>query len=224
MEPGPIPTLTASTPRSMRARHPSAVATLPAISCMSGYRSRTARMVLRTSSECPCDVSIQMASAWASTRASNRAKASAPVPTAAAARNRPKSSLHALGNSIFFIMSLMVMRPRSLKSSSTTRSFSILCTLNCSMASSSVVPTGTVTRFSEVMSSVMGRVGSFSNRTSRLVTMPARVPSGRTMGTPEIRYSAINASASPYLAVRGRVMGSTIIPASLLLTLRTISA
>ena len=36
MEPGPIPTFTQSAPASMRARVPSAVATLPAMSCTSG--------------------------------------------------------------------------------------------------------------------------------------------------------------------------------------------
>jgi hypothetical protein len=37
IEPGPIPTLTASTPASARAIAPSAVATLPATICKSGY-------------------------------------------------------------------------------------------------------------------------------------------------------------------------------------------
>ena len=43
IEPGPIPTLTASAPASIRASAASAVAILPAITCKSGYASFTFR-------------------------------------------------------------------------------------------------------------------------------------------------------------------------------------
>ena len=44
------------------------------------------------------------------------------------------------------------------------------------------------------------------------------------MGTPLMRYSFMRASASPRVALGPKVMGSTIMPASLRFTLRTISA
>ena len=49
----------------------------------------------------------------ASISALARSKASGPVPTAAATRRRPWASLVASGKSIFFWMSLTVMRPES---------------------------------------------------------------------------------------------------------------
>ena len=62
IEPGPIPTLTASTPHSIIAFVPSAVAMLPAITCKSGYFSFTKANVFNTLAECPCAVSITITS------------------------------------------------------------------------------------------------------------------------------------------------------------------
>ena len=59
-------------------------------------------------------------------------------------RRRPSESLQAFGYLIAFWMSLTVIRPFSLKSLSTTRSFSTLALCRISRAWSSVVPTGTV--------------------------------------------------------------------------------
>ena len=53
MLPGPMPTLTASTPRRTSSRAPSSVATLPPTSCTSGKVSRSAAIVLRTPSLWP---------------------------------------------------------------------------------------------------------------------------------------------------------------------------
>ena len=54
--------------------------------------------------------------------------------------------------------------------------------------------------------------------------MPISFPASFTIGTPEILYSRIRSSASWRMAVGGNVIGSTIMPDSLRLTFRTISA
>ena len=62
MLPGPIPTLTASTPASMSARVPSAVATLPAMSSKPVAALRVSRTASSTPPEWPCAVSTTMTS------------------------------------------------------------------------------------------------------------------------------------------------------------------
>ncbi len=65
---------------------------------------------------------------------------------------------------------------------------------------------------------------SVTKRMSRLVRMPtSRLPFS-VIGTPEMWYLLMMASASPTVASGGRVMGSTIMPDSLRLTLSTSSA
>ena len=153
-------------------------------------------------------------STWASTRARARSRYSPEAPTAAATRSLPSSSLQALGYCIIFWMSFTVISPRRLPSSSTTRSFSILCSWRRDFASSRVVPSGTVTRFSLVMRSEIGRSRRVSNRRSRLVRIPTRWPSASVTGTPEILYSAMTSRASSIVWPGRMVTGSTIIPAS----------
>ena len=53
MEPGPMPTFTASIPRSTSALVPSSVATLPPTSCVSGNASLSVSTVSSTPSACP---------------------------------------------------------------------------------------------------------------------------------------------------------------------------
>jgi hypothetical protein len=65
MEPGPMPHLTASTPALMSSRVPSAVATLPAMTCVSGWRRLISRTASTTREECPCAVSMTRQSARA---------------------------------------------------------------------------------------------------------------------------------------------------------------
>ena len=84
-------------------------------------------------------------------------------------------------------MSLTVMSPFRRPSGSTTGSFSILCLWRTERASSSVVPTGTVTRSLAVIRSETGRDVSSSKRRSRFVRMPTSRPSSSVIGTPEIR-------------------------------------
>ena len=62
--------------------------------------------IFYTDNECPCAVSITMASAPAFTNASIRCKVSAVTPTPAATRKRPLESLQAIGLSFAFVMSL----------------------------------------------------------------------------------------------------------------------
>ena len=70
---------------------------------------------------------------------------------------------------------------------STTGSFSILLRWRIASASSSVVPTGAVTRFRLVISAETGCEVSVSKRRSRFVRMPTSTPSSSVIGTPEIR-------------------------------------
>jgi len=88
-------------------------------------------------------------------------------------------------------------------------------------ACSSVVPTGTVTRFSLVMTSEMGRSKRFSKRRSRLVRMPTSLPPLVT-GTPEMRNRLMSSQAAEMGWSGPMVMGSTIMPLSLRLTRSTL--
>ena len=150
-----MPTLTASTPRSISASVASAVATLPAMMSMSLKRRGAASARCRArpaSGRARCRSTST--STWARDQrlgalAACRARCRRPRRSAAG----PSESLHAFGYLIAFWMSLTVMRPLSRKSRSTTRSFSTLCWCRISRASSSVVPTGTVMRFSLVITS-----------------------------------------------------------------------
>ena len=212
-----MPTLTASTPASARARTPPAVATLPAMRSTDGNACRSRAAASITFWECPCALSRTSTSTLAATSASARSRASAAMPTAAPTRRRPSESLHALGYLIAFWMSLTVIRPRRLNCWSTTRSFSTRCRCRMSFACASVVPTGTVMSFSRVITSEMGRWTSPWNRRSRFVSIPTRRPSLRpsaVIGTPEIRYFRINSSACETRASGESVIGLTIIPLS----------
>ena len=59
------------------------------------------------------------------------------------------------------------------------------CSWSSSLARSIVVPGGTVTRFSFVITLEIGREASFTKRRSRFVRMPTALPS-RVIGTPEM--------------------------------------
>ena len=224
IDPGPMPTFTASTPRSTSARAPAVVAMLPPTSWTSGNASRRSATVARTPSACPCAESTTITSTPALISARARTFASAPVPTAAATRNRPCMSLLASGKSRRLKMSLTVIRPLSTPPASTTGSFSILCDARIASASASVVPTGAVTNPSRVIASAMGRSRFDSNWRSRLVMMPIRRPVPSTIGTPEIRKRRISACASRIGRSGPSVIGFMIMPLSLRLTRSTSAA
>ena len=116
------------------------------------------------------------------------------------------------------------MSPISLLLASTTGSFSILLSCRISSASAMEVPSRVVTRFSEVMTSEMGRSLFFSKRRSRLVTIPIRCPASSTIGMPPMLCSFMLAFASRTRASDGSVTGSRIIPLSARFTLRTLRA
>ena len=173
---GPTPTLIASAPASIRASAASPVAMLPAITCTS-WAFFTCRTTSSTPSEWPCAVSTTSASTSASTSAAVRSSASGPTPTAAATRSRPRSSFVASGYASRFEMSLTVMSPFSRPSRSTIGSFSIRCRPRIACASSSVVPTGAVTRPSRVIASATRVVDGTPKRRSRFV----RIPTSRSL-------------------------------------------
>src|SRR5437879_5657452 len=89
IDPGPTPTLIASTPRSARSRAPDSVATFPATSCASGKASRKQATASSTPWLCPWAESTTITSQPASSSAWARARTSGVPPTAAATRSRP---------------------------------------------------------------------------------------------------------------------------------------
>ncbi len=111
-------------------------------------------------------------------------------------------------------MSFTVMRPARRPSSSTTGSFSILWRWRTRSASSSEVPSGTVTSSSPVITSRTARSGSLSNSRSRLVMIPTTRPSSPTTGRPLMEYSSRSAVAFPSDASGPTVIGSRIIALS----------
>ncbi len=120
-------------------------------------------------------------------------------------------------------MSLIVINPFRLKLSSTIGSFSLRAFARIFFASSNVMPSFAVIRFSDVIDSLIFFEKSVSNFKSRFVIMPTSfLPS--VMGTPEILNFAINASASPSVCSGVNEKGSVITPFSERLTLSTSSA
>ncbi|MNR21898.1 hypothetical protein D3C85_1388270 [compost metagenome] len=97
IEPGPIPTLTASAPASARNFAAAPVAMLPTITCKSGYLALTSFNLSTTPLVWPWAVSMVITSTPACTSASTRCNVSAVTPTAAPTRKRPRSSLQAAG-------------------------------------------------------------------------------------------------------------------------------
>ena len=100
-------------------------------------------------------------------------------------------------------------------------SFSILNFLSISCASSSVVPSGAVTRFSLVIAYLIFLEKSVSKRKSLFVMMPLSLPSSSVIGTPLILYLPMSSSASARVCSSDSLNGSIITPCSLLFTLST---
>ena len=215
MEPGPIPTFTASAPASIMAFAAARVARLPPIT---STRSPNSFFTLDTISSTPllwaCAVSTMSTSTPASVSAPARDHESAPVPMPAPTSSLPDASFEESGYCSVFTKSLTVIRPTSLPASSTMGSFSTLLELSRFRASFLDTPLLATTRGMAVITSATVRDMSGSKRMSRLVQMPTRVPSLSTTGRPEIRYRAQRASTSPIVMSGLQVIGSVTIPDS----------
>ena len=179
------------------------------------------RTISSTDAEWPCAVSTTSTSTPASTSASARSERVGADADRGADAQAPCSSFVAFGNSIRFWMSLTVISPLSTPSASTTGSFSILWRCRIASASSSVVPTGAVTRSRDVISAETGCVG---------VRLEAEVAvrqdaDERALGVGDRHAGdvvrAISSSASETSASGGSVTGSTIMPDSERFTLST---
>ena len=109
--PGPVPTLTASAPRSATALAPSKVPTLPITRSTPGKRSRTAPAAFMAPAEWAWAPSTTSASTPARTSSAARSRASPPAPIAAATRSRPSASLQARGWRMRFSRFFTGMRP-----------------------------------------------------------------------------------------------------------------
>ena len=148
-----------------------------------------------TFAECPCAESITITSTFAFTRASTLSRQFAVIPIAAPQRSLPWESFADNGYLICFSISLIVTSPFRLPSASTIGSFSFLAFARIFFASSNVIPSGAVTRPSDVIDSLIFLEKSSSNFKSRFVIIPTSfLPS--VIGTPEIRYFAIRSFAS----------------------------
>ena len=208
IEPGPIPTFTASAPASTRYLAASPVAILPTTQSICGYCFLTCFNTSTTPLECPCAVSTTSASAPASTKAATRSNVLKVTPTPAATRRRPFESLQAVGLSFARVISLYVISPTSLFWLSTTGSFSILCCCRMLAAASRSVDWSATIRFSFVITSSTERFISRSKRKSRFVTIPTRWSDSSTTGMPPILYSFIIPKASPTVLPLVIVTGS----------------
>ena len=181
-----MPTLTPSAPAAISASAASEVAMFPPMSGRSGYSLRRYATMSMTIFECPCAVSTMMTSTPALTRAAALSLASWPTPIAAPTRRRPWQSFAAFGKAFAFSMSFIVMSPLSTLSLSTIGSFSTFEPMSMLFASSSVVPTGAVTRWSFVITLEIGWSRLVTKRRSRFVIMPTRRIPSSTTGTPEM--------------------------------------
>ena len=146
------------------------------------------------------------------------------IPTAAPARSLPCESCADAGYLIDFSISFIVISPLNLNSSSTIGSFSFLALPRIFLASSRVIPTGAVTRFSLVIHSLIGLEKSSSNLRSLLVIIPTSFLSSSVIGTPEILNLPISSLASCNVLSGCKKNGSVITPFSDLFTLSTSSA
>jgi len=97
MEPGPIPTLTASTPASTSFWAPPGRAVFPPINSTDGKLRFISRMGSKTALELPWAESIEMMSAPALISASVLSSVFLAMPMEAPTLNRPSSSLQASG-------------------------------------------------------------------------------------------------------------------------------
>ena len=172
IEPGPIPTFTASTPALISAAVPSAVATLPPMTCNFGKDFLILRMVLSTFSEWPCALSITSTSSPTRTKSSICCSGFWVTPSAAPTNNRPLESLAALGNRPAFSMSFMVINPLRFPFLSTTNNFSIRLSCRIFFDFKRGVPSGIVTRSSQVIRDFIFLLRLVSNLKSRFVKMP----------------------------------------------------
>ena len=184
IDPGPIPTFTASAPAPISARVASPVATLPATTC-TVFDSRLIRSTARaTPSEWPCAVSITTISTPASISACERSNPASPTVEAAATLSRPISSLQAWGFKTDSSVSFSVKSPVSLPLASVTSNFSIRRDFIRLIAASRSTGSRSKARFSEVIITRTGVLSSEAKRMSRLVTMPRTRPCASTTGKP----------------------------------------
>ena len=219
IEPGPIPTFTASAPASMSIPAASPVAMLPATICApSGAWLRISLTVSMTPCEWPWAVSTTTASAPASKRARARSTPLSPVPVAAETLRRPCESLHDFGLSRLRWISRTVIIPAQPPSSSTTMSFSMRCWWSSFLATSGSTCSGTVTTFVVIIVETFTE-SSDTNLMSRFVMIPTRTPESSTTGNPENPCCDLIALNSPMVLSGEIVTGSRTRPDSKRLTL-----
>ena len=133
-------------------------------------------------------------------------------------------SLLALGYSIRFLRSLIVISPSKWPFASIIGSFSTLLFLKIFSASSSVQPFGAVISGALVIFSPTSVAVSVSKRRSRLVKIPISTPLSSITGIPLMWYSLIRSRASLIVASALIEIGSIMTPLSLFFTRRTILA
>ena len=187
IDPGPMPTFTASAPAPINAFAAAPVAIFPATTCnvLDNFLARSTASA--TPSEWPCAVSITIRSTPASTSASVRANPASPTPVAAATRKRPSLSIHAIGFKTACSLSFSVNNPVSLPSPSVISSFSIRRACINERASSRSAGSRSIARFFVDIITCTGVASSEAKRMSRFVTIPTTRPSAPTTGKPVTR-------------------------------------
>ena len=186
IEPGPIPTLTASAPALKSAPVAPGVATFPATISTSGKFFLSSSTDFRTCDECPCAVSITIKSAPASIKAIDRSKPFWPTVDAAPTLSLPKESLVARGFKTEFSRSFTVIKPTNSFCLLTIKSFSIRRSDRIDRAFSLLTGSLTTAKLVSVIISLTG-VSKFStNLISLLVRIPFKIFFSLTTGKPVI--------------------------------------
>ena len=196
IEPGPMPTLTASAPASISALVPSAVATLPAITCtrLDCFLMRVTASSTRL--EWPCAVSTTTRSTPASISALGAVQA---VLADAGRRRDPQAALLVLAG-VGILLGLLDVLDRDQADAADRRRrppAASRCGADAAAACASSRLTPSLHRDQLPWSSARSPASwvLVAKRTSRLVRMPTSLPClpGSTTGMPEIWCSSISA-------------------------------
>ena len=205
IEPGPTPTLTASTPASTRACAPARVATLPPMT----WTCRVAGSVLSRRDHVEQQPGVAVGGVddeHVDARLDQGGGALPGVAEVADRRRRPAAGRRrpcdACGNCSDFTKSLTVISPREPAAARRPAAAARACAgAAASVASSRLMPTGAGDqrhrRHDVARPAWSAHSATGVKRRSRLVMMPSSGRSGSTTGSPETRYSAADRRRAP---------------------------
>mmetsp|Transcript_46329 Transcript_46329/g.86522 ORF Transcript_46329/g.86522 Transcript_46329/m.86522 type:complete len:313 (+) Transcript_46329:551-1489(+) len=218
MEPMPIPTRSASAPHSMRFFACCFVTTLPATTCRAGNWDLIHLTISCWKTLSPWLLSMTTASTPAATNARTRSLSLGRVPIAAATnRDLLTGSLVALGNSTFFLMSVLETMAMNKPDLVTMGSFPFLDVCKREFACRRSQPSSIVTRSLVGVMMALSRVWrSRTKSVSRFVTRPRSLAPVRPVsvtGKPVKPCFVFKVSNSANVIVGGTQTGSRMKPA-----------